>query len=135
MYNTTINKLLFSVAPLHNVTLDMTNVYYSGERLELICRTITDFEYGEVALDIRSPNGSFLREPAPRTKYASTRNMDCSVEFEWRFKSNFSLDSSMNGSTVRCIVSNRLLNTSVSSSKLLTVLESGLSQFNELYEL
>lgn len=104
----------------------MANVYYSGERLELICRTITDFEYGDVALEVRSPNGSVFREPAPRTKYASTRNSDCSVNFEWMFKSGISLDSSLNGSTVWCIASNRLLNTSVSTSQLITVLVSGL---------
>lgn len=125
MYNTTINKLLFSVAPLHNVTLDMATVYYSGERLELICRTITDFEYGEVALEVRFPNGSIFREPAPRTKYASTKNSDCSVNFEWSYKSSISLKSPMNSSTVRCIASNRLLNTSVSTSQLITVLVSG----------
>lgn len=128
-----MNKSLFLVAPLHNVTLDMATDYYSGERLELICRTITDFEYGEVALEVRSLNGLVYREPAPRTKYASTRNIDCSVEFEWRFRSSITLNSSMNGSTVRCIASNRLLNTSVSTSQLITVLVSGLSQFNELH--
>lgn len=125
MYNTTMNKSLFFIAPLHNVTLDMTTVYYSGERLELICRTITDFEYGEVALEVRSLNGLVHREPAPRTKYASTRNSDCSVEFEWRFKSSITLDSSMNSSAVRCIASNRLLNTSVSTLRIITVLVSG----------
>lgn len=121
-----MNKLLSLVAPLHNVTLDMANVYYSGERLELICRTITDFEYGDVALEVRSPNGSVFREPAPRTKYALTRNSDCLVNFEWKFKSGISLASSLNGSTVWCIASNRLLNTSVSTSQLITVLVSGL---------
>lgn len=128
----TKTSILSITAPLHNVTLDMANVYYSGERLELICRTITDFEYGDVALEVRSPNGAVFREPAPRTKYASTRNSDCSVNFEWMFKSGISLDSSLNGSTVWCIASNRLLNTSVSTSQLITVLVSEVS-FSQYY--
>uniref|UniRef100_A0A8W8J274 C1q domain-containing protein n=1 Tax=Magallana gigas TaxID=29159 RepID=A0A8W8J274_MAGGI len=128
----TKTSILSITAPLHNITLDMANVYYSGERLELICRTITDFEYGDVALEVRSPNGLVFREPAPRTQYALTRNSDCSVNFEWKFKSGISLASSLNGSTVWCIASNRLLNTSVSTSQLITVLVSDVS-FSQYY--
>eukprot|EP00105_Crassostrea_gigas_P025428 XP_011446016.1 PREDICTED: uncharacterized protein LOC105341281 isoform X2 [Crassostrea gigas] len=128
----TKTSILSITAPLHNITLDMANVYYSGERLELICRTITDFEYGDVALEVRSPNGLVFREPAPRTQYALTRNSDCSVNFEWKFKSGISLASSLNGSTVWCIASNRLYNTSVSTSQLITVLVSDVS-FSQYY--
>ena len=115
----------FVLAPVHNVTLDMNTVYYAGQRLELTCRTITDLEYGDVFLEVRNHNFPASRETALRSMYASTRNEDCSVDFEWTYRSNFSLDPSLNGSIITCLASNKLLQQTSSDSKKILVITTG----------
>ena len=117
--------LHFALAPVHNVTLDMDTVYYAGQRLELTCRTITDLEYGDVFLEVRNQNFNASREKALRSMYASTRNEDCSVDFEWTYRSNFSLVPSMNGSIISCLASNKLLQQTSSDSKKILVITTG----------
>ncbi|XP_062597966.1 serine-rich adhesin for platelets-like [Saccostrea cucullata] len=114
-------------APVSNVTLDMSPSFYTGERLELTCRTKTDFEYGDVALEVQFPDGSRLQEPAMRSKYSTTRNGDCTVDFEWIFKSEFSFEQNMNGSIIHCVASNRLLNHTVITSRVVILLTSDVS--------
>jgi hypothetical protein len=104
----------------------MKTVYYSGERLELTCRTTTDYEYGHVTLEVHQPDGFVLREPAKRSFYASTRNSDCSVNFEWNYKTSFPLVQALNGSVMRCIASNTLLNKTSVASEVVTVVQSGM---------
>ncbi|XP_078310995.1 uncharacterized protein LOC111135241 isoform X2 [Crassostrea virginica] len=118
----TNTSALSITAPVYNVTLDMDTVYYAGQRLELTCRTITDLEYGDVFLEVRNQNSNASRETALRSMYASTRKEDCSVNFEWTYRSNFSLDPSLNGSIITCLASNKLLQQTSSDSKKILVI-------------
>lgn len=113
-------------APINNVTLDMKTTYYSGERVELTCRTTTDYEYGQISLEVRLPDGSVLQDPAKRSMYESPRNSDCSVDFEWNYKTSFPMELALNGSVIRCIASNTLLNKTAVASEVVTVLQSGM---------
>lgn len=110
MLNIIMNKLFFFVVFFYNVILDMVNVYYSGERLELICWMIIDFEYGDVVLEVWFLNGLVFREFVLRIKYVLIRNSGCFVNFEWKFKSGIFLELFLNGLIVWCIVFNRFLN-------------------------
>ncbi|XP_048745227.2 mucin-2-like isoform X2 [Ostrea edulis] len=114
-------------APINNVTLDMKTTYYSGERVELTCRTTTDYEYGQISLEVRLPDGSVLQDPAKRSMYESPRNSDCSVDFEWNYKTSFPMELALNGSVIRCIASNTLLNKTAVASEVVTVLQSDVS--------
>ena len=117
--------LHFVLAPVHNVTMDMDTAYYAGQTLELTCRTITDLEYGDVFLEVRNQNFPASRETAPIDMYAFTRNEDCSVDFEWTYRSNFSLIPSLNGSIITCLASNKLLQQTSSDSKTVLILTTG----------
>lgn len=106
-----MNKFFFFfVVFFYNIILDMVNVYYSGERLELICWMVIDFEYGDVVLEVWFLNGLVFREFVLRIQYVLIRNSDCLVNFEWKFKSGIFLVLFLNGLIVWCIVFNRFLN-------------------------